>query len=46
MICADGTSGLKAALEEQYDLLLPDLLPEVDGFTICRAVREKRTSPS
>ena len=26
MICADGTSGLKAALEEQYDLLLLDLL--------------------
>lgn len=46
MICADGTSGLKAALEEQYDLLLLDLLlPEVDGFTICRAVREKKDIP-
>lgn len=45
-ICADGAAGLAAALEERYDLLLLDLmLPEVDGFAICRAVREKRDIP-
>ena len=45
-ICADGTDGLAAALNESYDLLLLDLmLPGTDGFTICRAVREKRDIP-
>ena len=45
-VCADGTQGLAAALETQYDLLLLDLmLPGVDGFTICRAVREKKDIP-
>ena len=44
--CADGTDGLAAALNESYDLLLLDLmLPGTDGFTICRAVREKRDIP-
>ena len=42
-ICSDGTSGLNAALTENCDLLLLDLmLPGTDGFTICRAVREKK----
>ena len=42
-VCADGAAGLTAALNEHYDLLLLDLMlpEEVDGFTICRAVREK-----
>ena len=45
-ICADGTAGLRAALEGEYDLLLLDLmLPGTDGFTICRAVREKKDIP-
>ena len=45
-IRADGASGLTAALNDSYDLLLLDLmLPEVDGFTICRAVREKKDIP-
>ena len=45
-ICADGTAGLNAALNENYDLLLLDLmLPGMDGFTICRAVREKKDIP-
>lgn len=44
--CADGDRGLAAALQEDYDLLLLDLmLPGTDGFTICRAVREKRDIP-
>ena len=45
-VCADGTAGLRTALSEQYDLLLLDLmLPGTDGFTICRAVREKKDIP-
>jgi two-component system response regulator RegX3 len=38
---ATGTEGLKEALEGTYDLLLLDvMLPGVDGFEICRTVRE------
>ncbi len=43
---ADGMSGLTAALEQDFDLLLLDLmLPEMDGFTICRKVRERKDIP-
>ena len=42
----DGVSGLTAALEQSFDLLLLDLmLPEMDGFTICRKVRERKDIP-
>ena len=42
-ICSDGTAGMNTVLAENYDLLLLDLmLPGTDGFTICRAVREKK----
>lgn len=42
----DGNTGLKAALEQDYDLLLLDLmLPGVDGFEICRQVREAKNMP-
>lgn len=45
-ICADGTEGMRTALEGDYDLLLLDLmLPGTDGFTVCRAVREKKDIP-
>ena len=38
----DGEMGLKLALEENPDLILLDLmLPKMDGFDVCRAVREK-----
>ena len=43
---SDGTSGLRAALTGAFDLLLLDLmLPGVDGFTICRQVREQKKLP-
>lgn len=46
VIRADGASGLSTAPNDSYDLLLLDLmLPEVDGFTVCRAVREKKDIP-
>ena len=39
---ADGRAGLRAALEGEYALLILDvMLPEVDGFTICEAARER-----
>ena len=42
----DGTRGLQAALTGNFDLLLLDLmLPGVDGFTICRQVREQKKLP-
>ena len=37
---ADGDSGLKTALEKDYDLIILDImLPGTDGFEICRRVR-------
>ena len=41
-----GDTGLNKALNEEFDLLILDLmLPEVDGFEICRQVREKKNMP-
>lgn len=38
----DGMEGLKFALEDGVDLILLDvMLPGMDGFEICRRVREK-----
>ena len=40
-IKADGVHGLNEALTGQYDLIILDLmLPGIDGFEICRRVRE------
>ena len=41
-----GDKGLKRALEEEFDLYILDLmLPNVDGFEICKAIREKKNTP-
>lgn len=41
-----GDIGLRKALEEEYDLVILDLmLPEVDGFEICRQVRDQKNTP-
>lgn len=41
-----GDMGLLKALKEDYDLIILDLmLPEVDGFDICRQVREEKNTP-
>lgn len=37
----DGKTGMEKALSGKYDLILLDvMLPQVDGFTICNAVRK------
>lgn len=41
-----GDSGLKKALEEDFDLFILDLmLPNIDGFEICKSIREKKNTP-
>ena len=41
-----GDLGLKRALNEDFDLILLDLmLPRVDGFEICRQIRSKKDIP-
>ena len=45
-VANDGETGLRKALEEDYDLLILDLmLPGVDGFEICRKVRDAKDMP-
>lgn len=42
----DGNVGLKRAIEEDFNLLILDLmLPGVNGFDICRQVRETKNTP-
>ena len=42
---ADGDLGLTAALTHDYDLILLDvMLPGMDGFSICRQVRSRKTA--
>lgn len=41
-----GDAGLKKALEEDFDLFILDLmLPNIDGFEICKRIREKKNTP-
>ncbi len=45
-IAGDGTVGLERALKEDFDLFVLDLmLPGVDGFEICRRIRETKNTP-
>ena len=45
-IASDGVSGLEQALAGDYDLILLDLmLPGMDGFSVCRRLREKLDIP-
>ena len=41
-----GDTGLKAALEGSFDLVVLDLmLPGMDGFEVCRKIREQKNIP-
>lgn len=45
-IASDGTAGIARGLSGEFDLILLDLmLPGMDGFTICRKLREKIDIP-
>ncbi|MCR4653910.1 MAG: response regulator transcription factor [Eubacterium sp.] len=42
----DGESGRDRALEEDFDMFILDLmLPGIDGFAICKQIREKKNTP-
>ncbi|MBQ7791941.1 MAG: response regulator, partial [Clostridia bacterium] len=42
----DGQTGLQLALEKNPDLILLDvMLPEMDGFTVCKEIRVKSQVP-
>ena len=42
----NGRKGLARALEEDFDLFILDLmLPDMDGFDICREIRDKKNVP-
>ncbi|NRS48687.1 response regulator transcription factor [Brevibacillus sp. HB2.2] len=45
-VATSGDRGLQKALQEEYDLLILDLmLPIVDGFEICKQVRKAKNIP-
>ena len=45
-LCHDGESGKKAALSNSYDLIILDvMLPKVDGFELCKLIREHKDTP-
>ena len=46
VIAGRGDEGLEEALNEDFDLVILDLmLPGMDGFEICRRIREKKDFP-
>lgn len=45
-ICNTGDEGLKTALAGDYDLIILDLmLPGMDGFEVCKKIREEKNIP-
>lgn len=45
-IVSDGEEGLKAALAEDYALIILDLmLPSMDGFEVCSRIRKEKETP-
>lgn len=45
-VANDGQTGLAKALNESYDMFVLDLmLPGVDGFEICKQIREAKNTP-
>lgn len=45
-VANEGTLGLEKALSGEYDLYILDLmLPGVDGFEICRKIRDEKNTP-
>lgn len=45
-ICNSGNEGLECALKEDFDLIILDLmLPGIDGFEVCKRIREMKNIP-
>ncbi len=45
-VSTDGKDGLEKALNNDYDLFILDLmLPGIDGFDICRQIRDEKNTP-
>ena len=45
-ICNSGDQGLKAALEQDYNLVVLDLMmPGMDGFEVCKRIRKEKDIP-
>lgn len=45
-ICNTGDEGLQTALREKFDLIVLDLmLPGLDGFEVCKKIREEKNIP-
>ncbi len=43
----DGDSGLRLAIRGEHDLIILDLmLPGMNGFDVCRQIREEHNTPS
>ena len=46
VVCNDGESAIKTALESNIDLVLLDImLPKLDGWQVCRAIRKESNVP-
>ena len=46
VLAADGAEGLRKLYEVQPDLVILDLiLPQMDGWAVCRRIREMSTVP-
>ncbi|MGL6058647.1 MAG: response regulator transcription factor [Culicoidibacterales bacterium] len=42
----DGISGLETVIQEEFDLVLLDvMLPQLDGFSVCKMIRNKKDVP-
>ena len=45
-LASDGMTGLTSALNNSYDLILLDImLPQMDGFQVCREIRKHKEIP-
>ncbi len=43
---SDGKEGYEMAIKDDFDLIILDLmLPKIDGFTVCRKIRELKNTP-